>query len=154
MAKFDAGVAVEALEYDFTAYGGKEGRIPEPTTRLVNDFFDEMRGLLQEAQRAKSAAEGVQLEEMSEEEMAGALDKVDEGMAATTNFQERTVKAIAILCQDSPSADELMALPYRVLSQFNQWLIGEIAPKSKGQEAPSPRQPQDHQRAGASRKRR
>lgn len=170
MAKFDAGLAVEALEYDFSAYGGRKGTIPEPSTVKVNQFFDDMREFLKEARALagnQDEDDGPELEELSEEEVAGALDDMDEKIASAAGYQAKTVEAVAVLCgaerlsnpkweEDNdepeyvveggaPSLDDLNTLPYRVLAAFNKWLIQEITPKSDRDEdrGPSPKQPQD-----------
>lgn len=177
MAKFDAGLAVETLEYDFTKFGGGAGEIPEPSTKTVSAFFEEMRSNLREAQKARASVESLQvdLEEMDDKEVAGALEHMDETMAQASGYQTKTIEAVAILCgaerlpnpewtEDgdepeyvvsggSPTKDDLDLLPYRVLAEFNKWLIGEIAPKSEREEMAAARQPQDR-RAGSSRRRR
>lgn len=149
MAKFDAGLAVEALEYDFTAYDGTEGEIREPSTGQVNRFFKDMKSMMKEVRALTQTAkdlEGVNVEELSDEALAEAMTKVDEAEEGAAVFQERTIECIAMLCgaereEDprnegeyvvlggSPDIEELRRLPYRVLQAFSTWLVGEIRPK-------------------------
>lgn len=157
MAKFDAGQAVERLEYDFTAYDGGKGPIQEPTTGRVNSFFANSKALIKEIKTMKGMAEsleGVNLEDLSDEDSAKVFSQIDEASDGAQLLQRRTVENLALLCGaewvenppeseseehnpepeligGNPSFDELNALPYRVLQAFSEWLIKEIQPKKK-----------------------
>lgn len=150
MAKFDAGSAVEELEFDFSKFGGGAGSIDEPTTGRVNAFFTGLRTLLKEVRGLQKDTEDLdQIEELSEEEIAAQADKIDSASAGASEYQQRTMELIAELCgakwegdppqegeEDqrvlvggSPSLEALQTLPFRHLQVFNQWLIQEIQPK-------------------------
>lgn len=129
MAKFDAATAVEDLEYDFTKYGGGAGVIPEPSTGAVNQFFAQMRILLNEAKGLMPNAE--QNEEMSPEEMAETLEGMDDTMAKAAEFQGRSAAAISALCSGEPSTEDLEKLPLRVSREFTKWLVRQINPKAE-----------------------
>lgn len=159
MAKFDAGTIVERLEFDFSDFGGPTGVIQEPTTRRVNAFFKSTKDTIREVQDLRKSAEfdSVNIEEMSEAEVAEALGKVDEASEGATRMQERTVENLAILCGadvvyrdsegnvirgdevpadatrtiegGSPTFETLDNLPFRVLQAFTTWLIDQIRPK-------------------------
>lgn len=152
MTKFHAGTAVEKLEYDFTDYDGGAGFIPEPTTKKVNQYFNEVKAIAKDAKGLKAQAESLEsLEEMSDDEAMEAIGNVDEIQAQADGFQTRMMEALVVLCGGewvdnpadsegksdgfkhveggSPSLPELEALPYRVLQAFNQWLMDEIRPK-------------------------
>lgn len=153
MAKFDAGLAVEKLEYDFTAYGGGAGDITEPSTGAVNRFFKQMKRMVKDVKALQSLAEQVELEEMTDEDVVNAIDNMDEAEAGTSAMQAAMIKNLAELCggvreehkvEDgdglvirtdevvvggSPSFDDLNGLPYRVLQAFSTWLMAEIQPK-------------------------
>jgi hypothetical protein len=151
MAKFDAGKAVEKLEYDFTAYDGGKGPIKEPTTGRVNSFFANSKALIHEVRQIKGMAEqleGVDIESLSDEDSAKVLGQIDEASAGAEIFQRRTVENLALLCGaewvegaepddepelvgGAPSFDDLGLLPYRVLQAFSEWLIQQIQPKKK-----------------------
>jgi hypothetical protein len=145
MAKFDAGTAVEPMEFDFAKYKGGTGEIPEPTTGLVNDFFVGMRGLIKDARElAGDDVASMDFEAMDGEELAAAFDKMDEKTATAMEFQKKSIALMSELCQGSPDAEALGKLPLRVLRAFNQWLLGEINPKKDGgsdQTDPTPLRP-------------
>lgn len=154
MAKFDAGTAVEKLEYDFSAFGGGIGDIQEPTTGQVSYFFKEMKKMIKEVRALTKGAGEADDSEMSDEEMAEHIAKMDENAKGAEQYQEQSVELIAELCGakwvDKPNVDqpsegpevihqvleggapslaELQALPHRHLQAFSTWLIAEISPK-------------------------
>lgn len=129
MAKFNAGVAVEKLEYDFTDFGGKEGVVPEPSIAQTNAFFKNMKGLVKNVKSLKSGLGDLELEELSDDDMIDQMGKVDELEAEVSEFQAKSIEYLAELCSHTPSVDELSALPYRVLQAFSTWLVQEIQPK-------------------------
>lgn len=100
MGTFNSGEKVDRLQYDFTDHGGGTGIIPEPKTKTVNRYFDSVRSMVKEVRGLKQQAElaNKSADELSEEEMASLLESVDELTAKTSEFQERTMEALAILC--------------------------------------------------------
>lgn len=144
MAKFNAGQAVERLEYDFTDFGGSTGVVAEPTTGQVNAFFKAMKDTMKEAKALQAAGlTDLNIEEMDEQQLAETLGKVDEASEGAEALQRRSVENLSILCgaqrdEDgnitggSPTFAELDALPFRVLQAFSTWLVDEIRPKGKG----------------------
>jgi hypothetical protein len=126
MSKFDAGIAVERLEYDFTAFGGTAGVIPEPSTGTVQTFFDTLQALASEIRGKMAGVEGKDLEEISEEEAADVVAQMDDNIAG--EYQTKMNAAIAELCGGTPSLEEISGLPFRVLGAFTQWLTGELNP--------------------------
>lgn len=150
MAKFVPQELLESIEFDFTAYGGREGAIPEPTTKAVNTFFRsmktltrEVKGLMGEAKRLEALSKDESIEEVDVDEILSQMDVMEEG---ATSYNTKMMENIALLCgaswavkseEDSeqelvggsPSFDDLEALPYRVFQAFSQWLIREIQPK-------------------------
>lgn len=158
MAKFDAGKAVERLEYDFTEYGGGVGIVKEPSTGAVNAFFRNMKAMMKEVGTLQKTVQGLRVEELGDEEdvdaeqLAEQMSKMDEAEAGATKYQSKTIEYLAELCGaereeirddddnvirvdivgGSPSMEDLSRLPYRVLQAFSTWLIGEISPKKKG----------------------
>jgi hypothetical protein len=154
MAKFKAAEAVETLEYDFEGFGnGAKGVIQEPTTGLVNGFFKNMKAMMRDVQSLQNAAKGLSDidtdKEMTDEELAEQMEKIDEAEAGSDLLQQRSVENLAILCGaewvpddpddpdtteghyvgGSPTLEDLQSLPFRHLNAFTQWLIGEIRPK-------------------------
>jgi hypothetical protein len=151
MAKFKAAEAVESLEFDFTGVGnGASGVIKEPSTALVNGFFKNMKDMMKDIQSLQAAAKGVDFEEsdveMTDEELADRMAKMDEAEAGADHLQKKSMENLAILCGaewtdnpdendgghyegGSPTLEDLQSLPFRHLNAFTQWLIGEIRPK-------------------------
>lgn len=140
MAKFIPKEHIEALEYDFTEYGGTDGVIAEPTTGRVNAFFKNMKGLIKDVNALQKSVKDFDEDEMSDEELAERVAQMDEAEGAASEYQVRTIEYLAELCGatrdddgnmvgGSPSMEDLSKLPYRVLQAFSAWLMGEIRPK-------------------------
>jgi hypothetical protein len=122
MPMFDAGAAVEALDWDFTKAGVKAtGTIPEPSDRAIGDFLDGLKKLYTETRKMVEAGEQA---EASPGEMLEALNAVTGDM-----FVEQ-MKGIAVLyaalCSGKPGVDELLALPLRVRAKFYGWVMNEV----------------------------
>lgn len=120
MAGFVATEAVEALDYDFTGYGGTKGTIPEPTTAHLDRFFEAVQGL--------STRVGVG-PDASAEEVAQAVAKISKRDAA--EFTNQIKAAIVGLCGGSPSQEDVDVLPYRVLMAFLGWLMEALRPEAR-----------------------
>ena len=149
MTKFIAAEAVEKLEYDFTEFGGGTGVIPEPSTGAVNQFFKDTKKMIREVRALQQTAESLNVEGMTEQEVAEQIGKIDEATEGATQMQSAMVENIAILCGadrfetkdddgnvieshvegGSPTFEELNRLPHRVLQAFSQWLMDQIRPK-------------------------
>jgi hypothetical protein len=125
---FDAGKAVEPLDFDFTAFGGPEGVIPEPSTGQVDDFFDELKSLAHEAKGMLAMADKKKTGEMSEQDAVEFLSTLDDDMVQ--KFRDRMINALDKLCGGTPSRTDIEALPYRVLNAFNAWLGGALRPEA------------------------
>lgn len=126
---FDAGKAVEPLDFDFSAFNGPKGVIAEPTTGQVDDFFGELKALAMEARSMMAGAERVRSGEMSQEDTVEFLSTLDDGMIS--RFRDRMINAIDKLCGGTPSRTDIEALPYRVLNAFNAWLGGALRPEAQ-----------------------
>jgi len=130
MAKFNAATAVESLEYDFTAYGGQAGVIPEPSTGLVKGYFRAMKALAKDMRKFKGIADQLgDVENMSDEEIADRMGMIEEAEEGVDELQDKQRHMLADLCGGAITVDDLDRLPFRVFQAFNQWLLGEIAPK-------------------------
>lgn len=132
MAKFDAGNAVEAMEYDFTAFGGSKGVVPEPESKQVDQFFRIARDLAREAKASQKEKGLDKIEEMTDAEAAEVLASVEVD-DQSEEYENRLSEAVGALCTNSPPAAEIKRLPFRVRAAFMSWLIGQLRP-----EAPRP----------------
>ena len=116
---FDAGSAVEALEYDFTtcAIDGKpclgQGTIPEMTDKQLRDFGKAtLRVMKKLGGDANATSPKTLFASLAPENLEVALDDM--------------TAMVATFCQGHPSEDELKALPFRVRQAFFGWLFGEL----------------------------
>lgn len=129
MAGFDAGTAVEGLEFDFSAYGGPKGVIPEPSTKTINQYFKDLKAIFAETkgirERLADLPEGEADQALSEMLGGGEVDLDDLG----DHLTNRLLQATADLCSGYPSFKDIQALPFRVQQAFNAWLAGELRPK-------------------------
>jgi hypothetical protein len=132
MSKFNAGAAVEKLEYDFTDYGGSEGIIPEPSSGAVKAYFRSMKDLAKEARKFKGIADSLgEVDDLDDEQLADRMSTIEEAEEGADQLAEMQKRALAELCSNKPTFDEIEALPYRVFQAFNRWLVAEIAPKKE-----------------------
>lgn len=130
MSRFVAATAVEAMEFDFTEYGGVEGKIPEPTTGQMNDFMVGMRRLIAEYRGLSGAIETEKKpDDMTSEELGELMDSMDDSMALAKEFNEKTIALTADFCSNMPNSEMLAMLPMRVMRAFSKWLMKEINPK-------------------------
>lgn len=117
---FDAG-AFGSLRYDFTAYGGATGIIPDPSDDLLEKFNTGYRDLLAEYGLDTDTGE---VDSRDPESVNAALERT-EGVSFVEQ-QRRMVDLIADLCQDSPSAEQIMRLPFRVRQRYIVWLQNNL----------------------------
>lgn len=123
MAKFDAGKAVEPMEYDFTAFGGTAGIIPEPSNKQVEDFFNAIGKMAKDLGLGEDTKDP-QVRARLAEFMAGLTDE------DIAKYKEDVAKAVDRLCSGTPSGEEYINLPYRVQGAFSAWLASELRPEA------------------------
>lgn len=109
--KFDAGV-FGSLRYDFTAYGGVAGIIPDPSDTQIDHFLTEQREMMEEL--------GMDDDDKDPESINEAMEK--SGDFDISKHQRRMVGMVSQLCSGSPAEDEIMALPFRVRQSFLIWI--------------------------------
>lgn len=122
---FDGG-QYGTLRYDFTKWSGKQGVIPDPSDELIEQF---MRGMRDTAKEYQSEG-GADVESLSAAELQELMD--DDSNMRITEAQAAIAKLTADLVQNSPSADELLALPFRVRQGFLRWLQGKLLDPEAG----------------------
>lgn len=137
---FDAGT-YGTLRFDFKAYGGVQGRIPDPSDEMIEAFMRRLREIAREF--GGEDVEDADLEDATAEEINELLrdDKNLEIAAA----QREMCEAIAELCQGSPDAAALLALPFRVRQKFMAWLQRKIL---SGEASAADTQPAPARRVG------
>lgn len=124
MSKFNAGVEVDSLDFDFAKFGGPVGTIPEPSQDQVDAYMIGLEGLRDRVRRemrkqysdevAEDAAEGLDLQALGQ---------------TTRDATTELYGLIEDLCSGAITVAFLQSLPYRVVGAFAGWLAGELAPK-------------------------
>lgn len=114
-ANFVLAEEVEALGYNFEPYG-KAGSIPEPSGEQINAFRKSVSEVLQQA-----LGEDVKIDDENQEWARRLVKVLGED---TSEIQHKLLLAIAEVCSDKPSYDELKALPYRAQQAFSGWVMG------------------------------
>jgi hypothetical protein len=109
---FDAS-AYGTLRYDFKKFGGVQGMIPDPSDEMIENYMRALRDI------AREFGEDEVSEDATPEEIQDALDNSNLEIKAA---QDAMALATSELCQASPSADELLRLPFRVRVGFFNWL--------------------------------
>ncbi|AWY07506.1 hypothetical protein SEA_LAZERLEMON_23 [Streptomyces phage LazerLemon] len=120
MAGFDASTAVEPMEYDFTAYEGSKGVVPEPSTKEMQVFQREF---------AKVMRKGQALEISDDEAMKLSEKQFDKLQKDAEAIGEELDELIAGLCKGTPSREDVAKLPFRVKTAFSKWLMEQFAPE-------------------------
>jgi len=112
---FVARDSVEALDYDLTPYGGT-GTIAEPSDDQQQAMFDRLRSMVTEMGLVSG---------QSPESISDALEAAPENLLARA--KDAVLDALGEVCGDSPSREELSALPPRPRAKFLGWLTGELS---------------------------
>lgn len=127
---FDAGKAVEPLDYDFTAFGGGKGTTPEPSTDDVSLFFKSISAIANEVRGMMAEVKGLsEAEEVTEADAAEVLSQMPDDIVG--NYQGQMIAAIAGLTHDQPTQENIEKLPYRVLGAYTAWLAGQLRPEQQ-----------------------
>ena len=121
MPKFDAGSIGGPIEYDFTAWGGSAGVVPEPSRRAVKKFMDDIqRGFKEIGLRDKDDPDTT-----TPDEVVDTMNNIEDDEVFQRTADMLT-KAVAEVCDGSPSFDDLANLHYRPFMGFFGYLIGEL----------------------------
>lgn len=124
MAAFDAGTAVDPMDYDFTTVpGGKgKGTVPEPSTEEMKDFQRDFARIMRDGQKL----------EKTDEEMTAMSDEDFEVFQKSADaIGERLDIVISTLCKNQPSQEEVATLPFRVKTAFSKWLMEQFSPEGE-----------------------
>lgn len=129
MPKFDASKVVEPLDYDFTHYpGGTKGTIPEPTPEILTEFLQEVTKIVPDV--AKQI--GDLPTDAPEEQVLEVLQRLRNSDILGTVHEKMLDIYSRVLCQGTPSVDEIKVMPLRVRQAFFGWLLEEIRPEVFG----------------------
>jgi hypothetical protein len=121
MPKFDAGSIGGAIEYDFTEWGGSAGVVPEPSRRAVKKFMDDIqKGFKEIGLRDKDDPDTT-----TPDEVVDTMNNIEDDEVFQRTADMLT-KAVAEICDGSPSYEDLANLHYRPFMGFFGYLIGEL----------------------------
>lgn len=126
MGKFNAGTAVEAMEYDFTDYGGGAGVIPEPSDEVLDAFYQNLALVMDEVQETVGDLQDLDISNIDAVQKALAAT---EGTSAIRKVSDSLTTLLADLTQGQPSAEDIARLPFRVKQAFMGWLVGQFNPE-------------------------
>lgn len=141
MAGFDAGSAVEPMDWDFSKFGAGKGTVPEPSDVEIDRFMRQYQVLATQVIRSAEAQTNQQLQELIErrakeddpdspekpltlEQSVEVMKQVDLGNSA--EIANAMLDLIITITKGQPSREQLMALPHRVRGAFYGWLIGQL----------------------------
>jgi hypothetical protein len=120
MAGFDAATAVEPMDWNFEKFGGGSGVVPEPSTKEMKSFQQEFGKIMRDSAALEMPDDEAM--KLSEDEFTALQEQVAE-------LGERLDTAIAQLCKDQPSVDQVAKLPFRVKTAFSKWLMEQFRPE-------------------------
>lgn len=121
MPGFNASKAVEKLDWDFTEFAGPDakGTIPEPSEGALTTFQERLKALY-----------GEDFDPTDAQALRERFKDVDEGEILT-----ELLDAVAELCSETPTAEQIRALPPRVRTAFMGWLLGSITDPTNARSA-------------------
>jgi len=114
---FDAG-QFGSLRFDFTAFGGQTGIIPDPSDEKLEKFSQSYMELLERY----GVGEGV--DQNDPDAVAKAIEQNKDH--SFVEQQGEMVDLIAELVDHSPSAEQMAKLPFRVRQRFLTWVQREL----------------------------
>lgn len=119
---FDAGKAVEPMDYDFTTVpGGKgKGTVPEPSNEAM-EKFQKAFGKIQ--REAMALGKDIKDEDFTDEVEADLEVKAKD-------IGHRLDAAVAKLCKNNPTIEEMDSLPFRHKQAFAKWLLEQFSPEA------------------------
>lgn len=118
MATFDVSQEVDELTFDFTKYvPDAKGTIPEPSNDAITAFRRRIAELLPVAV-GEDGKPGVDL--------SALVEKYGESEDAAKGLEADLYKSVADLCSNTPTVEQIRALPFRGQRAFIGWIIGKF----------------------------
>lgn len=118
MAGFDAGAALEPLNWTLKPYVDAEGVLPEPSQDVLDRFRRTMRGITGQALDDEGEIDREKLDQMVKD--AGSDEAFDAKLA------QQMIDCYADVCQGSPSREQIVGLPATVRAAFYQWVNASL----------------------------
>jgi len=106
---FKAEQEIDILDFDFRPYAEVSGVTPEPTTEQLKTFQRTMKALIGPQLEAIKEGKPIELPDDEEDEL-----------------YEELLSAVADLCSQTPSYEELHDLPFRLQQHFLGYMVGKF----------------------------
>lgn len=145
---FKAAEAVEALDWDFTKYGGGSGTSPEPSTADIHQYQRSLRSLVGALQRLQTAEIFADSDELTGDELKEQMRQwrglsLDEAMARIdqeqqdalvklgeagdpTTLDNKICELVARTLGQCPNQTQIQTLPHRVRFAYYGWVTEEL----------------------------
>lgn len=132
---FDAGSAVTALQWDFTAFGAGSGVAPEPSDVMIERFKrQQLRMATAMLEQVKLTSSQLETDDQDIEikklvpfkEAVEAIRAVDGNDELSQHANRQMCEIIAQVLSDCPNADQIEKLPLRVRMSFFGWVNGQL----------------------------
>lgn len=113
---------LDVLTFDFSSVGGAKGVIPEPSSVQITTFQRDLRHAMAPSLAIMKQVGSTDLTSITQETL-DALDEADETAGQT---MDAVADAVAALCSNSPSAEDIKKLPFRGQQVFVGWIAGKF----------------------------
>lgn len=118
MPSFNAGTAVEALDYTLEPYVKKSGTIPEPSSKDIEKFLDGIQAAV------KELIGDTETKVESAEDLFDKLEAIQG--AKVIGIVSAQAVLVADMCKGEISAADLDQLPHRVKLGFLRWFTEQV----------------------------
>lgn len=123
MPNFNIADELEDLTYDFRPYVDAHGVVPEPTETMIKNFRKAMR------KNIGDHLEKIATEEDPKKKQELVKAAVQDGSISEESMDKKIdamYAAVARVCQNEPSYDQIKGLPWRGQRVFVGWVIGKL----------------------------
>jgi hypothetical protein len=129
-AGFDGDDVVD-LSFDFSKWKGpRKTDIPEPSTEQMAQFYTDLARLAQRQLDLGRAEPEVPEDETPEQRDVRLEGQLAEAQRVGLEMEHERSQIYAAVCSDTPTADELLALPHRVRRSFYGYLSRMLSPEA------------------------
>lgn len=126
---FDAAKAVKPLDWDFSAFDGGSGTVPEPTGKQIAKFYTGLDAVSRDALKRQDIDADA---DVPPDKLLEAADAAVDDEADIVALHEKLTGVYADLCHGSPTKAQISKLPFRVRMAFFNWIAGELRPEASG----------------------
>lgn len=114
---FKATEAVEELTYDFNPHANISGTIPEPSSKQIDRFREQVFGAMKDT--------GLTPDSLGEEgQKSLTFEDIDNLLEKSSEVERGLIAATAEVTGIDPGV--LDSLPYRIKAAFLGWIMGEF----------------------------